>query len=256
MSGRFTDSLGADDRLAQDGPAARRSRDARYPQHRHLRVGLSGRSLEGTGRSRQSQARCAQPTVGSADRAVQPGAGSPAADRGEAPGREGREDGGRRHRGSRDVGAFQTSGRGIHRHGHAARRLVGSRELHGILRPLAVHGRARSGRRRPRLAGADRRAEVQMGCAAVQPGADRTPGHPGRDREPTEPDRIRDLRSAGALLPDEHQLQERARRAGGRGSCGAGGDVIGFVRIERRQRVRPAAERDSAPRPPSRRPSR
>ena len=54
---------GADDKLAQDDPAARRSRDARRPQRRHLGIGVVGRALESGGRGRQGQARRPQPAA-------------------------------------------------------------------------------------------------------------------------------------------------------------------------------------------------
>ena len=240
-----TDPPGADDKLAQDGPAARRSRDARHPQRRHLGVLVVGRPLESAGRGRQGEARRPQPSVGSDGRAVQPGPGAPAADPGEAPRRETGQGRRRRHHRPSHLRAVQARGRGVHGDGIAARRAPGSRELHGVLRPPPVHGGARPGRRRPRRGSADREPEVAVGGAAVRAGRDGAPDHAGRAREPEEPDRGRHLRPGGAVLPDEHQLQERARRAGGGRGRGSGKLLVGrVVRIGRGQRVRSSAERE------------
>ena len=92
---------------------------------------------------------------------------------------------------------------------------------------------------------ADREPEVAVGGAAVRPGRDGAPDHAERAREPEEPDRGRHLRPGGPVLADEHQLQERARRAGGgRGRGRRGKLLVRVVRIGRGQRVRSSAERE------------
>ena len=161
----------------------------------------------------------------------------------------------RRHHRPCHLRAVQARGRGVHGDGIAARRAPGGRELHGVLRPPPVHGGARAGRRRPRRAGADREPEVAVGGAAVRPGRDGAPGHAGRAREPEEPDRGRHLRPGGAVLPDEHQLQERARRAGGGRGRGRGkllvagrpdraGAACSFLRRTRAPRRSPSPRRN------------